>query len=86
MFVERLRFPANREEVIERVGDVALDPPDGDRTTVEAVLEMADDTEFHSPDELHQTVVGYVGDGFIGRKYYDDRGGQPQNQTDQRSF
>ena len=86
VFADRLTFPVDRQQVIDNVGDVALDPPDGDRTTVAAVLDLSDDEEFASPDELHRTVVGYVDDAFIGRKYYDDRGDQTGIPNDQQSF
>ena len=32
---------------------------------------------FDSADALYKTIYGNVSDEFIGRKYYDDRGGNP---------
>ncbi|MFC7069005.1 DUF5789 family protein [Halobaculum lipolyticum] len=85
-FDRRLTFPADREAVIDGVGDVRLEAPNGDDTTVGGVLERADATEFGSADELYDTVVAFVDDAFIGRKFYDDRGGQSAMGTEQQSF
>jgi hypothetical protein len=75
-FARRLSFPADRQTVLERVGDVTLEAPGGDDTTVGAVLASTDAERFDSADELCETVVAFVGDAFIGRKFYDDRGEQ----------
>lgn len=85
-FAERLTFPIDRETVIERVGDVTLQAPNGEDTTVAAVLDRSDETTYESAEELHDTLFGLVGDAFIGRKYYDDRGDQTGISTDQESF
>ncbi|QZP38482.1 DUF5789 family protein [Halobaculum magnesiiphilum] len=85
-FADRLTFPIDRETVIERVGDVTLDAPNGENTTVAAVLDRSDPTTYESVEELHDTLVGLVDDAFIGRKYYDDRGDQTGIPTDQESF
>ncbi|UIO99169.1 hypothetical protein Hbl1158_11575 [Halobaculum sp. CBA1158] len=85
-FSRQLSFPTDRETAVERVGDVTLEAPNGDDTTVAAVLARAETAEFDSAKELHDTLVGLVDDAFIGRKFYDDRGGQTGMENDQQSF
>ncbi|MFC7096433.1 DUF5789 family protein [Halobaculum marinum] len=85
-FDRRIAFPADRDAVLEAVGDERLEAPNGDDTTVAAVLERADATAFDSADELYDTLLGFVGDAFVGRKFYDDRGDQTAVDTEQQSF
>jgi len=85
-FATRLSFPTDRETVVEHVGDVTLEAPNGDDTTVAAVLDRVDTAEFASADELYDTVVTFVDDAFIGRKFYDDRGSQSGMQDEEQSF
>jgi hypothetical protein len=76
LFVRELTFPASRESVIDTVGEKALEAPNGERETIREVLDRSQSDEFRSADELYDTLITFVSDGFIGRKYYDDRGGQ----------
>ncbi|SHH24166.1 DUF5789 family protein [Halobaculum gomorrense] len=85
-FDDRLSFPVDRETVDDRVGDVRLEAPNGEDTTVGAVLERTETTEFASPGELHDTVAGLVDDAFVGRKRYDDRGNGGERRDDEQSF
>jgi hypothetical protein len=86
VFVDRLTFPADRETVLDAVGSVELDAPWGDPESVADVLERADDESFGSADELFDTLLTYVGDQYIGRKYYDDRGSQTAIDSEEVSF
>ena len=78
LFARKLEFPASRETVIETVGSTKLSPPDGESTTIRTVIERSDMDEFGSADELYDTLMTLVGAKFVGRRYYDDRGGMPQ--------
>ena len=85
-FIGELTFPAQRATVIERLGDVPLDPPTGEPETIGEVLERSETRVFRSPDELYDTLVTFVGDQYVGRKFYDDRGGNTGIDTEEVSF
>ena len=86
MFTRRLEFPIACETVIERIGDVKLDAPTGDGETVGEVLGRCGEETFESADDLYGALIGSVGDEYIGRKYYDDRGSQPSDPDEEVSF
>lgn len=71
-------YPVETETVVERVGDVRIgNEATDDPETIESALAWLGPGSFESPDALYRTIYGNVGDDFIGRKYYDDRGGNP---------
>lgn len=78
LFVREFDFPARREVVLEGVGDVELDAMFGEPETVAEVLSRTDQAEFDSVDELYDALITFVGDQYIGRKFYDDRGMNPE--------
>jgi len=41
------------------------------------VVERSDADEFGSADDLYDALMTLVGAQFVGRRYYDDRGGMP---------
>jgi hypothetical protein len=86
LFVERLDFPAKRETVLETVGSIELDAPMGEPESIEQILERTDAAEFESADELYDSLVTFVGDQYIGRKFYDDRGSQAGIDTEEVHF
>ncbi|MFB6219152.1 MAG: hypothetical protein ABEH77_08280 [Halobacteriaceae archaeon] len=73
-FVSEFSFPVEREVVLDRLGEVDIDAPAGEPDSVADVLGRTDQETFRSADELYDTILTYVGDQYIGRKYYDDRG------------
>ncbi|WP_302081846.1 DUF5789 family protein [Salinibaculum rarum] len=75
LFARKLEFPMSRDAVVETVGDEELDAPAGENETIGEVLGRSETDEFRSADDLYGTLMTFVGDAFIGRKYYDDRGG-----------
>jgi hypothetical protein len=75
LFARKLEFPATRETVVETVGDTELHAPSGEDETIAEVLERCEIEEFASADGLYSELMTFVSDAFIGRKYYDDRGG-----------
>lgn len=75
LFARELDFPVSREAAIEAVGGVELEAPTGNNETIREVLDRCETDEFDSPDGLYGSLMTFVSDGFIGRKYYDDRGG-----------
>lgn len=75
LFASRIEFPEEKDAVIDRVGDVMLETPHGDESeSLADVIERSGVHEYSSVDELYDCIIGNVGDGFVGRKYYDDRG------------
>ena len=83
LFARELEFPASRDAVIETVGSTELSPPDGENTTIRTVIERSDAGEFGSADDLYDTLMSLVGAQFVGRRYYDDRGGMPKDDDDE---
>ena len=75
LFAQRLEFPTTRETVLETVGETELQAPTGQNETIAEVIERCDTEEFESADSLYGTLMTFVSDAFIGRKYYDDRSG-----------
>ncbi|AUX08055.1 hypothetical protein AArcSl_0402 [Halalkaliarchaeum desulfuricum] len=78
LFIREFDFPAHRDTVIEGVGDVELDAMYGDPETIAEVLSRTDQAEFDSVDELYDALITFVGEQYIGRKFYDDRGMNPE--------
>lgn len=75
LFAQELEFPISREAVIKKVGETELEAPMGSNETIREILSRCETENFNSPDELYGSLMTFVSDGFIGRKYYDDRGG-----------
>jgi hypothetical protein len=86
LFADRLEFPTDRDAVVAAVGSIELDAPMGDPESIEEVLGRSGTDEFDSPDELYDALVTFVGDQYIGRKFYDDRGSQGGIDTEEVSF
>jgi hypothetical protein len=90
LFEQAFEFPADQDSVVDQLGTVELTTPAGDAVTVRTVLERTDESTYHSPDELYTTLIGNLKDGFIGRKYYDDRAGTQSEvdnvRTEEMSF
>ena len=72
---EEFSFPVDRETLVHRAGEVDLDGVAPESETVATVLERTDERTFASSQALYETLVGSVSDGYVGRKYYDDRSG-----------
>lgn len=72
---ETCDFPAASDAIIEELGDIELSAPTGDTMTIAEILDIPEQTTYDSADALYTSIVGNLDDSFIGRKYYDDRGG-----------
>ena len=74
-----LSYPIERTSVMEAIGDVEIESPDNGRTeTIGDTLEPLNEESYSSSDELLHAIVGTLGDEYIGRKFYDDRGPNPE--------
>lgn len=72
-----LDYPVDDDEVRDRLGLVEVSAPGVDAaTTIDELLAPADDTSFDSPAALYEQLVCNLGEGHVGRKFYDDRGGE----------
>lgn len=84
LFEQAFDFPADQRTVDEQLGDVELTAPTGDVVSVRDVLERTSETTYDSPEGLYTSLIGNLEDGFIGRKYYDDRSGTQSGIEDAR--
>lgn len=79
LFSRELTYPVECGTVVDATGDVQLASPTGATETIGDVLgRCEEDMTFESNDELYDTLVTYLGEDYIGRKGYDDRGSNPQ--------
>lgn len=58
----------------------------GDEETIAEVLDRCPENRFESADALYDALVTFVGDAYVGRKYYDDRGSQSGLNDEEVSF
>jgi hypothetical protein len=72
---ELVSFPAGHATVIDQVGSLTIQSPSGNSITVQEILDPVRVETYDSTTDLYSTIVGNLDDSFIGRKYYDDRGG-----------
>lgn len=78
-----LRYPVTHADVIEQIGTVRIATPRPDEhVEIGAVLAQLNETQYDTPEELYTSIIGSLGDAFIGRKFYDDRGTNPIIVTD----
>ncbi|QKY19122.1 hypothetical protein B4589_001540 [Halolamina sp. CBA1230] len=82
LFDRECSFPINRDAVLERVGNLAIESPNGEDSELEVVLSRSSDTTYTSAEELHNTLMGNLGDDHVGRKYYDDRSNTNTHDTE----
>lgn len=73
-FATSFNYPIDRDEIIERAGDTDIEAPTGSPDSIATILERTDTRTFRSARELHEAILGNLGEQYIGRKGYDDRG------------
>ncbi|MDZ7731020.1 MAG: AAA family ATPase [Natrialbaceae archaeon] len=74
LFSRELTFPVSRSRVVETTGEVVLRSPTGTAEPIGDVMERCADEEFESIDELYSALISFLGEEYVGRKGYDDRG------------
>ena len=73
----RLEFPIDHSTVVRLVGAVEIEAPDEHESeAIATVLDRIDDGDFDSARGLTSTILSGLGPQYVGRRYYDDRGGQ----------
>ena len=77
LFSRELSFPVACATVEDELGEVLLASPAGSPETVGDALGRCGSREFASADELFGALLMSVGEQYIGRKGYDDRGTTP---------
>lgn len=71
-------FPVDQETLVQQLGDIELDAVEAqptDAETIETVLSRTGESTYQSVNDAYHAIIGTVTDTYIGRKYYDDRGG-----------
>ena len=75
---DELSYSVSHAAVLTQVGSAEIEAPDDDETeTISAIIDSVGQESYSSAEELFATVLGNVSDDYIGRKFYDDRGGNP---------
>jgi hypothetical protein len=75
---DELSYSVSHESVLSQVGSAEIEAPDEDETeTISTIIGAVGQESYGSAEELFATVLGNVSDDYIGRKFYDDRGGNP---------
>jgi hypothetical protein len=72
---ESLEFPATHTAVIEQIGAIEITSLSGDSVTIQETLDPVQEESYLTADALYTSIIGSLDETFIGRKYYDDRGG-----------
>lgn len=73
-FEQTCSYPIDRETIIETMGDRTIESPTGTEETLGEILGRTETETFGSTRELFDTFVGQLGEQYVGRKFYDDRG------------
>ncbi|MFB6080368.1 MAG: hypothetical protein ABEJ81_05165 [Haloferacaceae archaeon] len=74
-FETTFSYPIAHEDIVAATGDTTVQAPTGPSESIAEVLDRAAPQTFHSPRDLHETFLANLGEQYIGRKFYDDRGG-----------
>lgn len=72
---QSFEFPVTHTAVVEQIGAIEITSPLGDSVTIRDVLDPLEEESYLTSDALYTTIIGNLDEKFIGRKYYDDRGG-----------
>lgn len=72
---EECDFPVEHETLVAEVGDVELETTTAESETIGTVLTRTDETTYRSVDDVYTSLLGTLGESYVGRKYYDDRNG-----------
>lgn len=79
-------FPVDRETLIDAVGDLEIEAPNGESTRVRDALERVEEEQFHSIDGAYGALAGRLDEAHIGRKNYDDRSSTGRADRNEQSF
>lgn len=74
LFDDACEYPADMATLTEHLGDVEIEAPTGETTTLSTVFDRGTARTFQTPGEAYTSMLSNLDESFIGRKYYDDRG------------
>jgi hypothetical protein len=73
-FESTFEYPIDRDDVIDATGETYIPAPTGDSESIADVLGRSEQSTYDSPQALYETFLACLGEQYIGRKFYDDRG------------
>jgi len=73
-FERAYSYPIDRQTVIETMGEQTIESPNGGGKTIAEIMDHAESETYDSPRALYEEFLSCLGDQYIGRKFYDDRG------------
>lgn len=65
--------PIEHDTAVEQLDGEDIDCPSGDGECITEALEMDETRTYETSTEIHESVMCYLGDEYVGRKFYDDR-------------
>lgn len=72
----KLSYPIDVGAVCDTIGSVEIDAPATSQSrAIQTILLDHENEQFDSAQELYQTILANLPEGYVGRKYYSDRGG-----------
>ncbi|MFB6114350.1 MAG: DUF2795 domain-containing protein [Halodesulfurarchaeum sp.] len=74
--METETYPITTEELLERIGNVELDLPNG-REDLETILDRCGEESFDSATQAQLAIYGAVSEKALGRPGYSDRDPTP---------
>ena len=69
----RIETPIDSDSAVEKLGGTEIDCPTGDSECVTEALKMDETRTYETSTEIHNSVMCYLGENYVGRKFYDDR-------------
>ena len=69
----RVETPIEHDLAVEQLNGSEIDCPSGEGNGITDALEMDETRTYETSTEIHESVMCYLGDEYVGRKFYDDR-------------
>lgn len=78
---DEVTFPSDTDTILTEIGNIEIAAPDAEESeTVATLLADIEAEGYESADELTQILHSMLPDEYVGRKYYDDRSDEPDEQ------
>lgn len=65
--------PIEHDTAVEKLNGGKIECPSGDGECITEALMMDETRRYETSTEIYESVMCYLGDEYVGRKYYDDR-------------
>ncbi|MDZ7688811.1 MAG: hypothetical protein U5J64_08855 [Halobacteriales archaeon] len=65
--------PVEHDTAVEKLNGGEIDCPSGDGKCMTEALERDETRTYETSTEIYESVMCYLGDEYVGRKFYDDR-------------